>query len=124
MQDIKHLIGKMGEETAISFLKRKGYKLLEKNFRTRNGEIDLIVYKNKTIVFVEVKTRKFKTPYLPEDSVNIYKQRKISAVAKEYLLKKELPEYNFLRFDVITIRYSGRKKEEIEHYEGAFLNAF
>ncbi|MCS7203891.1 MAG: YraN family protein [Thermodesulfovibrio sp.] len=106
-------VGKEGERLAQQFLLKRGYKILEKNFRTPFGEADIIAKYKDSIVIVEVKTRKTEVFGEPKLAVNYSKQMKLRKIALYYLhkLQKELP----VRFDVISI-----KNGEIEHIENAF----
>lgn len=112
-------LGKSGEEMAARYLRRQGYRLLEKNFRTKNGEIDIIAQDKDTIVFAEVKTRKSDFLDSPLDAVTRSKQRQISMVAQEYLSKTDLFDV-CARFDVIGIQLSENTPARIEHIENAF----
>ena len=111
-------IGNWGEETAVGLLKKKGYEILERNFRGERGEIDIIARDNETLVFVEVKTRLQKAFGNPEDAVNLRKQAQIGKIAMIYLTEKELQEKD-CRFDVVAISKIGTKTE-IRHIEDAF----
>jgi len=98
----KILIGKLGEEKASEFLKNNGYTVLERNFRCKIGEIDIIAKIKDTIVFVEVKTRSSIKFGYPKEAVDYRKQTKIHNVALTYLkLKGKLDSK--IRFDVIEI---------------------
>ncbi len=114
----QQLFGKKSESEAISYLKKNGYKILEKNFRTRFGEIDIIAIEKDVIVFVEVKSRKSLNYGHPKESVDFRKQQKISKVALYYLKKNNLFDCS-ARFDVITIRSFG-KNNEIELIRNGF----
>jgi putative endonuclease len=98
-------LGKLGEEKAIEFLKKKGYKIIERNYRTKIGEIDLIAKKKREIIFIEVKTRSSDKFGLPEEAVNERKLKKIEQVALTYLDSKkiDLP----FRFEVLSIMKVG-----------------
>ena len=96
-------LGERGEGLAIKFLKKKGYKIIEQNYKTPLGEIDIIAKDKDTIVFIEVKARESLSYGLPFESVNITKRRKIANVALLYLKRfKQTPP---CRFDVISIYY-------------------
>ncbi len=110
----KKLLGRVGENKAVEYLKKQGYTVLEKNYKTRLGEIDVIVKKDETIIFVEVKTRTSDTYGRPSEAVGYEKQRKYVKVAQEYLLKNKLLGQK-CRFDVIEIL-----NEEINHIIDAF----
>lgn len=94
--------GAIGEEVAVSYLKRKGYKILEKNFRCPVGEIDIIARDQDDLVFIEVKTRTSGVMGYPEEAVNLQKQRKIIHAALHYLQKRNLSDEK-IRFDVMAI---------------------
>lgn len=109
-------IGDYGEEIAEKFLKEKGYLILERNYRAKSGEIDIIAKQRDYIVFVEVKTRKNNLYMSARESVNYKKQNKIRNTAREYLFTKK-PKYKFVRFDVIEY-YTDHAV--IDHYVNAF----
>jgi putative endonuclease len=112
------LTGRWGEDLAVSFLERKGYKIVEKNFKTKMGEIDLIAQDGKMLCFIEVKARKTLTCGMPYESVHYYKQRKIINVALSYLKFKRLDV--FTRFDVVSIYKNSVGEAQIEHIVNAF----
>lgn len=104
----KRKFGIIGEKIAQGYLKTKGYKILETNFYTRVGEIDIICKKEKCIIFIEVKTRtnlKYGTPAM---SVNTTKMKHIKCAAKIFIHINQLYKYN-IRFDVIEIFIKGEK---------------
>ena len=113
-------IGNFGENEAEKFLRKNGYKILERNYATKLGEIDIIAQKDDYICFVEVKTRSNENYGTPRDAVNYHKQKKIISVAKYYMLTKN--KDMFLRFDVIevVVNKDKTKVEKIEHIEDAF----
>ncbi len=111
-------IGNKGEQLAAQFLLRKGFRILERNYRTSRGEIDIIAQKGRTLVFVEVKTDCTGGFGAPEGWVTSRKQRQIVKMALRYLREKDFPEID-PRFDVIGITLR-EGKPEIEHIEGAF----
>ncbi len=110
-------LGKEGEELAVRFLKKKGYRVIEKNYRTPFGEIDIIAKDKDAIVFIEVKTREGTDFGQPFEAVNIHKRQKIAKVALSYL--KRFKEEPRCRFDVVSILYKG-KNAEIELLKDAF----
>ena len=112
--------GDLGEAIATKFLKKSGYKILELNYRTPLGEIDIIAKDKETIVFVEVKTRSSKKFGLPGEAVNYQKQRHIRNSALYYLKSKGLLDKVSARFDVISILMSNITDYEIEHLQNAF----
>lgn len=113
-------LGQYGEDLAIKFLLRKGYWVIERNFKNKLGEIDLIVRDGGTICFVEIKTRVSLSCGLPQESVHPYKQRKIAKVALSYLQNKfrtcDVPA----RFDVVSIYKTPEGDDKIEHIINAF----
>ena len=98
----KKFLGRAGEIKAADFLKKKGYKILEKNYKTYIGEIDLIAKDGETLVFVEVKTRVNDEYGAPSQAVDLKKQEKYYKVATEYLVKHKQTE-SLCRFDVVEI---------------------
>ncbi len=115
----KQSTGAIGEELASKFLKKQGYKIVEKNFRTSLGEIDIIALDKGTITFVEVKTRKSTIFGYPQEAVGLKKQKKISQVASIYLNQKNLNSEK-ARFDIIAILLSPDQTEKIELIKDAF----
>ena len=96
--------GKEGEEIAAEYLKKKGYKIIERNYRSRLGEIDIVALHKAVTVFVEVKARSGSTFGLPEDAVDKNKQRQMIRVALGYIKHRRLPEGRF-RFDVVGVSF-------------------
>lgn len=88
---------------AIEFLKRRGYRIVERNYRTRRGEIDVVCEHRGCIVFVEVKTRKGLGFGRPEEAVDLRKQKKMAEIAVFYLTEKSLYGKVDCRFDVVAI---------------------
>ncbi len=110
----KKLLGRVGEKKAAEHLEKKGYKIIEKNFKTHVGEIDLIATIDEEIVFVEVKTRSSDAFGAPSEAVDLKKQEKYYKVADEYLLKTKRKDAS-CRFDVIEI-----ENGQINHIINAF----
>lgn len=119
MTESRRDVGIKGEEIALSFLYSLGYFLLEKNFRCRFGEIDLIMKDEDVIVFVEVKTRRNLLFGLPQESVHPAKQAKIRRLAQYYLASKRMKD-SPLRFDVMAVVFSRKGKPIVEHLKGVF----
>ena len=94
--------GNLGEEISESFLIESGYTILDKNFRCKIGEIDIIAKDGEYICFVEVKTRYGDLFGRPCEAVTYSKQQKINKVAQMYIMKKKLLNF-FFRFDVIEV---------------------
>lgn len=95
--------GSFFEEKACEYLKEKGLQILERNFRVRQGEIDIVARDRGTLVFVEVKYRKDSVAGLPQEAVTYTKQKQISRVALFYLSFHKLPLSTPCRFDVVAI---------------------
>ena len=114
----KKALGKKGEGKALRFLKKKGYRIIEKNYVCKLGEMDIIAKEKDTLVFVEVKTRTTTEFGPPQLAVNSSKQRQLSKVALNYLKEKQLEEVK-ARFDVVAILL-GQKGEQIELIRDAF----
>ena len=110
--------GGYGEKLAEKYLINKGYMIRTRNFRCIIGEIDLVVYKDRVIVFVEVKYRRDLSMGYPAESVTPYKQRKIRRAAEYYISKHNIRNTD-LRIDVIQIIDDGADPM-IEHIENAF----
>lgn len=106
--------GDIGESVAVSYLRMHFYKILERNFRAKTGEIDIIAKKKDYIIFVEVKYRKNISKGYPREAVTEFKQNQIRNTAMMYLMKHNLTESN-VRFDVIEII-----DKKIEHIKNAF----
>jgi putative endonuclease len=95
-------VGHKGEAVAALYYIKQGYELLDHNFKTRMGELDLVLKKNNQIIVAEVKTRSENYWYLPRESVNYAKQQKVILATKRYLQIKEYHDY-FIRFDVVEV---------------------
>jgi putative endonuclease len=103
MKDMSKIsLGKEGEQIAVAYLKKNGYRIFETNFRCPTGEIDIIAREKDEIVFIEVKTRKSNQLGYPEQAVGTRKQAKLSQLALWYLQKKKLADAK-ARFDVVAI---------------------
>ncbi len=98
--------GKEGEELALKFLKRSGYRIVERNYRCRYGEIDIIARDGEVLVFVEVKARTSGAFGLPVESVDARKQRHIINASTEYLARNGLTDTP-ARFDVVSVEMDG-----------------
>lgn len=117
MSLVKKLLGREGEDRAARFLAKRGYRILERNFRTPSGEIDLIALHQGEVVFVEVKTRTSDTFGAPELAVTPQKQRRMAKAALGYLRRRKLHQVP-CRFDVVAI--SAATEKEVELIQNAF----
>ena len=122
MPDNRQKIGQTGESLAAWYLKKNGYKIIEQNYRTPLGEIDIIAQEKKIIVFVEVKSRRSIRFGNPKWAVTPQKQRKISRVALQYL-KSTRQMNKSARFDVVAV-ISNRDEPRIEIVKNAFDLAY
>jgi putative endonuclease len=95
--------GKKGEDIAVAYLKGKGYRIVERNYKCPLGEIDIVAKDGDVIVFVEVKSRKSEEFGDPQLAVGLEKQKKISKISLMYLKEKHLYPCN-ARFDVVAIK--------------------
>ena len=111
-------IGQSGEETAVKILKKHGYKIIERNYRTRQGEIDIIAKDGEYTCFVEVKLRKNDDFGDPGDFIDERKQQKIIKTAQYYAVKNGIYDTP-MRFDAVLIN-AGKKKSNAEVIKDAF----
>jgi len=102
MTDNRKNLGHQGETAAVSFLKAKGFTILETNYRTKPAEIDIIAKDREFLCFIEVKTRRSLKKGLPRESVTFSKQKKIILGAAFYLKEKTIVDSR-IRFDVIEV---------------------
>jgi putative endonuclease len=113
-------LGNEGERLAARFLRRQGYKILARRYRTPLGEIDLVARDGSCIVFVEVKTRRTETAGQPFEAVDLAKQAQLTRLALAFLKRYRLLERS-ARFDVVSIVWEGSSAEpQIVHYKNAF----
>jgi putative endonuclease len=112
--------GARGEELALAYLRRLGYALVERNYRTRRGEIDLILKDGTTLVFVEVKLRRGAGFGEPVEAVTPAKRRRLRLAADQYLAERR-PECEEVRFDVVGILAPRRGGLRIRHVREAFF---
>lgn len=107
--------GREGEAAACEFLMKKGYEILETNYRYKRSEIDVIARKEQLLVFVEVKTKSYSSFGFPEEAVNARKAQKVIEGAENYIYESNWQKN--IRFDIIAIDNSSN---EILHLEDAF----
>ena len=117
MSLFKKKLGREGEDRAAQFLAKKGYKILERNYSTRSGEIDLVALHNGVVVFVEVKTRTSDAYGAPELAVNPRKQLRMIKAALGYIKYKKIHQMP-CRFDVVAI--SSAAENGVELIQNAF----
>lgn len=107
------------EELAIAYLMKNGMQILEHNYRTRRGEIDVIGRDKGYLVFVEIKYRSSTKCGMAAEAVNIRKQRTICRTADDYRMKHQISEMTPVRYDVIAIQ-----QEKILWYQNAFAHIY
>jgi putative endonuclease len=127
--DPRRVVGALGEDLARRHLEARGFELLETNFRTRHGELDLVAADVRCLVFCEVKTRVVAARHSAGDQLGPFvaigarKRRQVRLMAREWLALRgrEAPWRPELRFDAIGIEFDPRGKLlRLEHLEGAF----
>jgi putative endonuclease len=122
-RDLRPQLGQLGEQLAAEHLIRRGFQIVERNYRTRWGELDIVAYDGRTLAFCEVKTRRLNAPgRSPLESVHTHKRSRVRKMAGRWLTERtDRPRAETLRFDAIgvTLDLSGRLVS-LEHVEGAF----
>lgn len=122
MSNRRQISGEKGEAIAVRQLKKNGYKILETNYLTKLGEIDIIAKDKGTIVFVEVKARRSVHFGSPKEAISIQKQKKISMVALYYLKATDQMTMK-ARFDVVAVNLN-RDEPRVEIIKNAFELAY
>jgi putative endonuclease len=121
--DVRQHVGRLGEDLALEHLERLGFQALDRNYRTRFGELDLVVANGATIVFVEVKTRRLGAGAGSAlESISPRKQRQVRGIAVAWLVdSNSRPRASNLRFDVIGVTLDHRARlVRLDHLEAAF----
>jgi len=112
-------VGARGEDLAVDFLKGLGYRILRRNFRCRQGEIDIIAQHGDYLVFVEVRTKRSSDFGTPEESVTFAKREKLVSLAKIYLQTLDVKPKAW-RIDVVAVELTpGGEVSRLEHIENA-----
>ena len=111
-------IGDEGENRACEYLLSKGFAIIERNWRTKDGEIDIIAFKNDILVFLEVKTLPNGTMDMIQRELNYQKRQRIIKTSKRFLLNHRQYSNNYVRYDVIVIDMPGF--DAVYHIENAF----
>lgn len=119
-QDPRHQLGRLGEDLAAEHLSRLGYQIVERNHRTRHGELDLIALDGATLVFCEVKARRGTGP--PFESLHPRKRKQVRRMAAAYLAETpHRPRAEELRFDAVGVVLDpDGRLVRLDHLEGAF----
>ena len=112
-------LGWAGERAAARFLRRRGFTIVARGARDRLGEIDLVAVERRTVVFVEVKTRRSRRAGAPVEAVGPDKQRRLTRAALSFLRRHDLLEAP-ARFDVVGVVWPRGRRPVIKHYGNAF----
>lgn len=112
-----NLLGAEGEQVAADYIAKKGYTILERNWRYKHKEIDIIAKTESYIVVIEVKTRAYDYFELPQDAVTKQKQKFLVEAANAYIIEHDIEKE--ARFDIIAVVINS-KNTKIEHLENAF----
>ncbi len=115
----KHDLGRKGEDFAVNYLIKRGFTILERNWRFSKAEIDIICKKEEILVFVEVKTKSYTYFGQPEESVDLKKETLIIDAANRYM-EKVHHDWE-IRFDIITLILQKDNSFKIKHFEDAFF---
>jgi len=121
--DLRHQLGATGEQLAAEHLERLGYRIMERNYRTRWGELDIVAFDGRTLAFCEVKTRRAGgRAGSPLEAVSPAKRAQVRRMAGRWLVdRRERPYAEVLRFDAIGVSFdAGAHLVSLEHVEGAF----
>jgi putative endonuclease len=121
--DVRHRLGRVGEELASEHLIRRGYRIVERNYRTRWGELDIVAYDGRTLAFCEVKTRRLsRGDGNPLEAVRALKRARVRKMAGSWLIERtDRPHADVLRFDAIGVTFDrAGQLVSLEHLEGAF----
>ena len=117
----KRELGRLGEDIAADFLEKRDIKIIKRNYFTKYGEIDLIGFKNKTIIFTEVKLRNNNNFGLPVESITKNKIKRYQNAAQAFLLETDI-NYNDIRFDVICLYLENKNnKYKIEWIKNQYF---
>jgi putative endonuclease len=122
-KDARRRLGRAGEQLAAEHMSRRGFEILERNYQTRWGELDIVAFDGRTLVFCEVKTRRL-APGVghPFDALRMIKRDRVRKMARSWLAGcSEHPYARLLRFDAIGVTFDlAGRLVSIEHLEGAF----
>lgn len=118
--DPRHDLGKRGEDLAARYLQRLGYRIIARRERVLRGDLDIIALDDRTVVFVEVRTRSDTLHGHPAETIDGRKQRRIATLANAYIRRHRLEDCR-VRIDVVTVTLAGPDGQpEVEHFQNAF----
>jgi putative endonuclease len=124
MSGTRQRLGRTAEDLAAARLAAAGWGIVERNARTRHGELDIVALDGRTLVFVEVKAGRAGSAFGPERpilSVDFRKQLRVRRLATAWMgERRDLPRYDQIRFDAIGVTYQGDRVVDYEHIRGAF----
>ncbi len=121
--NLRHRLGVAGEQLAAEHLSRRGFRIVERNYRTRWGELDIVAYDGRTLAFCEVKSRRAGgSAGGPMEAVGPLKQAQVRKMAGAWLIqRRDRPRADIIRFDAIGVTFDGAGKlVSLDHLEGAF----
>jgi putative endonuclease len=120
--DLRRHLGQTGETLACEHLRRLGFDIVERNYRTRWGELDIVAFDGRTLAFCEVKTRRTGGGAAPLEAVHGVKQQRVRKMAGQWLVERtERPRADEIRFDAIGVILDGQDRlVSLEHLAGAF----
>jgi putative endonuclease len=122
-EDPRHRLGALGERLAAEHLQRRGFEIVERNYRTRWGELDIVAFDGRVLAFCEVKARRLSSAdRSPFEAIGPYKRLRVRKMAASWLVeRKRRPYADTMRFDAIGVTFDpAGRLVEIEHLEGAF----
>ncbi len=134
MKSVKQKVGQVGEDLASKFLESKGYRILDRNYRKKWGEIDIIAEKDDIVHFIEVKANSVSSTfakasadkretYMPEDNVRLWKKQRLSRAIRTYLLDKKIGDEQEFQIDVLAVFLDfGLKKAKFRLVENVLLH--
>ncbi len=113
-------LGERGEDAAAAYLERAGMSVIERNWRTKSGEIDIVALDGTTLVLCEVKTRRTTAKGQPDEAVTPSKQKRYGRLARQYVAHAGLDDTP-VRFDVISILVIAEDRALLRHHRAAFI---
>ncbi|MFM8734771.1 MAG: YraN family protein [Pirellulales bacterium] len=112
-------LGRRGEDEAAAYLRRLGYRIVGRRERILRGDIDIVALDDRTVVFVEVRTRSATTHGHPAETVGRAKQLRIATLANAYIRRHRLQDTS-VRIDVVAVTFDAEGRAVVEHYQNAF----
>ena len=116
----RQALGRYGEDVAVAHLEAAGLEVLDRNWRCREGELDVVARSGPVLVFVEVKTRSGTGFGEPAEAVTLVKARRLRVLACRWLAERRPPGAGELRFDVVSVVRRRGSAPEVVHLQGAF----